>query len=79
MLKWAWTVQGDKITMRQGELVANGYREGNTYYLKGMESGKEVRFKLYTFGNKYIQLREMLENGNISQVDFSVLSRVTNK
>jgi hypothetical protein len=70
-------VDGNEVTMTQ-EVVARGQREGNTYNLKGiLDDGREVRFKLFALGDKFIQHREIWEKGSVVQIDFSYLTRKT--
>lgn len=63
----------DEVIMTQGDLIAKGRREGNTFILKAIEDERVIQFKLYILGDKYIQLREILEGNQVVQVDFSYL------
>jgi hypothetical protein len=63
------------VRMIQGDLVAEGLKEGNVYSLVGHEDGSEIKFKLYLMGDKFIQYREILKQGNVVQVDMSYLVR----
>ena len=67
-------IDGKNITMTQ-EIISNGHRAGNVYYLRGTQDGREIRYQLYAMGDKYIQLREIWEEGCVVQVDFSYLIR----
>ncbi|OIQ19571.1 MAG: hypothetical protein BM556_03540 [Bacteriovorax sp. MedPE-SWde] len=65
----------DRVKMIQGDLVAEGFREGNVYILAGKEDDSEIKFKLYMMGDKFIQHREVLRQGHVVQVDMSYLVR----
>ena len=65
----------DRVKMIQGDLVAEGFREGNVYILSGKEDDSEIKYKLYLMGDKFIQHREVLRQGDVVQVDMSYLVR----
>lgn len=66
---------GDNITMSQGPFKAIGKREGNVYSLVGKNGDDELRFRLYTMGDKYVFHRETWRGGKIQQIDMSYLTR----
>ncbi|NBW82183.1 hypothetical protein EBR21_10570 [bacterium] len=68
-------LHGNDIVMSQGTFKATGKREGNLYSLSGKIGDNELRFRLYTMGNKYVFHRETWKNGLIQQVDMSYLQR----
>lgn len=68
-------VRGHRATMKQGDYVAEGHREGDLYCLRGKADGKEFRFRLYTMGDKYVFIRETWNKGKVEQVDLSYLTR----
>lgn len=68
-------VRDNKVTMSQGPFKATGTREDSVYSLKGTFEGTELRFRLYTLGDKYVFHRETWRDGKIQQIDMSYLTR----
>ena len=65
----------NEIIMRQGNFEARGKKEGNVYYLKGVQQGKEYRFRLYTLEDKYIFHSETWKDGKVEHINMSYLVR----
>jgi hypothetical protein len=70
-------INGNEVLMTQGPFRAVGRRENNVYSLKGTIKGLEMRFRLYTMGDKYVFHREIWKDGKCTQIDMSYLTRTT--
>jgi hypothetical protein len=68
-------IKGRHASLSQGGFTAMGNREGNFYFFRGKEAGKEYRLRLYTLGDKYVFNREIWSDGQVKQVDMSYLTR----
>jgi len=68
-------LDGNNITMMQGDFLAKGKCENNLYTFAASINESEYRFRIYTLGDKFVFHRETWKNGNVVQVDMSYLVR----
>lgn len=67
---------GKDVVLKQGTFSAIGSKVGNSISLDGIQDNRTYRFRLYLLGDKFIFERDVIEKGNIVEVQMSYLTRI---
>lgn len=66
---------GDKVSLKQGDFVATGSREGNAIMLSGALDNRTYNFRIYLMKDKFVFQRDVLEHGRIVEAQMSHVIR----
>ncbi len=69
-------MDGDSVTLAQGDFEAHGVKNGNFVSLSGRTADFVIDFRLYLMGNTYIYQKDVRKGDDIVESQMSYLERI---